>query len=387
MARTTGSTHFAPVVELAQRRYPAMDVLSHRFFRYFPIVHARRLAKAAQRETYPSQTVIFEEDDASDVIYLVLSGRVELVKHSSGDHYHSLAFANGDDFFGELGALDGSGRSARAITRTEVKAALLPRRAVLEELSQCPWETTMGLFRHVIADLRETNARYVQELIRKEKITLIGEMANSILHDFRSPVTAIQLALGAISKHGDDSITRSACDTIERQLRRMSVMVEEVLLYARGEARLDRRPVHLSELFANLVAFNTDLLRNSGVRVKTVAGDQKVVLDHDRMIRVLQNLLSNAVEAMPPGRQGVIVLSGNAHKGFCEITVKDNGAGIPKIISSTLFQPFTTYGKKGGTGLGLAIAQGIVAAHGGSISFETRRNRGTTFRIKLPLPS
>jgi len=364
-----------------------MEILAHRFFRYFPLEHARRLAKAVQRSTYASQAVIFDENDASDVIYLVLSGRVELVKHSSGDHFHSLAFSNGDDFFGELGALDGSGRSARAIARTEVKAALLPRRIFLEVLSQCPWETTMGLFRHVIADLRETNARYVHELIRKEKITLIGEMANSILHDFRSPVTAIQLALGAISKHGTDSGTTSACDTIDRQLRRMSVMVEEVLLYARGEARLDRRPVHLRELFANLVAFNTDLLRSSGVKVKILAADQKIVLDHDRMIRVLQNLVSNAVEAMPPGRKGLITLGGRASKGHCEITVRDNGSGIPRIISGTLFQPFTTYGKKGGTGLGLAIAQGIVAAHGGSISFETSRNRGTIFRIRLPLPS
>jgi signal transduction histidine kinase len=364
-----------------------MEVLAHRFFRYFPLEHARRLAKAVQRVTYPAQRVIFEENDASDVIYLVLSGRVEIAKHSSGDHFHSLAFANGDDYFGELGALDGSGRSARAVARTEVRAALVPRRIFLEILSQCPWETTMGLFRHVIADLRETNARYVQELIRKEKITLIGEMANSILHDFRSPVTAIQLSLGTISKHASNEPVRLAGETIERQLRRMSVMVEEVLLYARGEARLDRRPVHLRELFSNLLAFNTDLLRNSGVAVKIRAADQKVVLDHDRMIRVLQNLVSNAVEAMVPGRKGVITLAGKATKGFCEISVADNGPGIPTAICGTLFQPFTTYGKKGGTGLGLAIAQGIVAAHGGTIGFETGSRRGTTFRIRLPLPS
>jgi signal transduction histidine kinase len=364
-----------------------MEVLAHRFFRFFPLEHARRIAKAAQRVTYPAQRIIFEENDASDVVFLVLSGRVEILKHSSGDHFHSLAFANADDYFGELGALDGSGRSARAVTRTEVTAALLPRPVLLAVLSQCPWETTMGLFRRVIADLRETNARFVQELIRKEKITLIGEMANSILHDFRSPVTSIQLALGMISKHGRDEATRASCDTIDRQIRRMSTMVEEVLVYARGEARLDRRPVHLRELFANLLAFNTELLRNAGVSVKVRAADQKIVLDHDRMIRVLQNLVSNAVEAMRPGRKGVITLTGRATKGFCEISVHDNGPGIPKVIWSTLFQPFTTYGKKDGTGLGLAIAQGIVAAHGGQMSFESSKGRGTIFRIRLPLPA
>ena len=105
------------------------------------------------------------------------------------------------------------------------------------------------------------------------------------------------------------------------------------------------------------------------------------------MIRVLQNLVSNAVEAMRPGRKGVITLTGRATKGFCEISVHDNGPGIPKVIWSTLFQPFTTYGKKDGTGLGLAIAQGIVAAHGGQMSFESSKGRGTIFRIRLPLPA
>ena len=63
-----------------------MEALAHRFFRYFPLEHARKLAKATQRVTYPSQRVIFEEGDASDVIYLVLAGRVEILKHSSGEH-------------------------------------------------------------------------------------------------------------------------------------------------------------------------------------------------------------------------------------------------------------------------------------------------------------
>ena len=178
-----------------------------------------------------------------------------------------------------------------------------------------------------------------------------------------------------------------ACDTIEKQLRRMSTMVEEVLVYARGEARLDRRPVHLRELFSNLIAFNSELLRVAGVTVRVRAPDQKVVIDHDRMIRALQNLVSNAVEAAVPGKKCIIELSGSARKGFCEISVHDNGPGIPKAISGTLFQPFTTYGKKSGTGLGLAIAQGIIAAHGGAITYDTSSRRGTTFKIRLPLPS
>ena len=274
-------------------RASPMELLQHRFFSYFPPAQARRLARAAQRVTYPAQRIIFDEDDPSDSICLVLSGRVEILKHSSADHFHTLAYASEDDYIGELGVLDGSGRSARALTQTEVHAAVLPRNVFLEVLSQCPWETTMSLFVRVIANLRETNSRFVQEVIRKERITLIGEMANSFLHDFRSPVTSVQLALGAITKHSDDEATRQACDTISRQLRRMSSMVEDVLQYARGKSHLDRRPLLLRELFTNLLSLNADALRNAGVTVRVRAAARLVaVMDHDRMIRVLQNLLS-----------------------------------------------------------------------------------------------
>ncbi len=362
-----------------------MDMLGHRFLRYFPPAHAKRLARAAQRIVLPAGRVIFEENDASDAVYLVLSGRVEILKRSSGDHFQTLATAGENDYFGELGVLDGSGRSARAVTQTRVVAALLPRAVVLEVLGQCPWKTTMGLFVHVIQNLREADARFVQEVIRKEKITLIGEMANGILHDFRSPVTSIQLALGTISKRGADEGTRTAVDIIGRQLKRMGSMVEEVLEYARGETRLQRRPVAVRDLLADLVVLNANAVRATGATLRVFPANLTPTLDHDRMLRVLQNLVSNALEAVSRRRGGIVTVSARRHGGVCQINVRDNGPGIPKVILGSLFQPFTTYGKRGGTGLGLAIAKAIVDAHGGRITFESRRGAGTVFHIQLPL--
>jgi len=364
-----------------------MNLLEHRFFRHFPPEHALRLAKVAKRVSFPARRMIFDEGDPSDAIYLILSGRVEVLKHSSGDHYHMLAFANEDDYFGEVGVLDGSGRSARIVTQTPVRAARVPGKAFLEVLAQCPWETTMALFRHVSRDLRMTNDRFVQAVIRREKITLIGEMANSILHDFRSPVTSIRLALDSVAKRAADPVTHQSCEIIGRQLRRMSSMVEEVLQYARGESRLDRRPVSVRELFANLVALNAHAVQANGITIRIRAASITVLLDHDRMIRVLQNLVSNAIEAIGPNAGGCITLAATRRSGACEITVRDNGPGIPRAIWNSLFQPFTTHGKKGGTGLGLAIAKGIVEAHGGEITFEARRGAGTIFRIRLPIPA
>jgi signal transduction histidine kinase len=111
------------------------------------------------------------------------------------------------------------------------------------------------------------------------------------------------------------------------------------------------------------------------------------VIDHDRMIRVLQNLLNNSVEALAATQGGKIVFAARRNGGMCELTVRDNGPGIPRVIWGTMFQPFTTHGKKGGTGLGLAIAKGVVEAHGGKITFESAKGAGTTFRIRLPLPT
>jgi signal transduction histidine kinase len=212
-------------------------------------------------------------------------------------------------------------------------------------------------------------------------------MANSILHDFRSPVTSIQLAVGSLIKRHHDVATRQACETINRQLRRMSSLLEEVLEFARGETRLDRSPAPLHELFASLISLNADTLREAGIAVRIRATNLIVVLDHNRMIRVLQNLLSNAIEAIGPGHGGVITLSARRLKGACEIALRDNGPGIPKVIWGTLFQPFTTYGKRGGTGLGLAIAKAIVEAHGGEITFHSKKSAGTVFRVRLPLPA
>jgi signal transduction histidine kinase len=210
-------------------------------------------------------------------------------------------------------------------------------------------------------------------------------MANSILHDFKSPVTSIGLAVGAIGKRHRDPATSQASAVILRQLRRMESMVEEVLEFARGESRLERRPVAVRGLFASLLELNADAVHRSGVTVRVRTPDLTVALDHDRMLRVLQNLLSNAIDALGSRPGGRILLTARRRGAACEIAVHDNGPGVPRAIWGTLFQPFTTHGKSGGTGLGLAIARNIVEAHGGKIAFESARGAGTTFRLRLPL--
>ncbi len=103
-----------------------------------------------------------------------------------------------------------------------------------------------------------------------------------------------------------------------------------------------------------------------------------------RLLRVVQNLVTNAVEALRETPQAAIEIGAAVTASDLIITVKDNGPGIPAAIQARLFEPFVTHGKTGGTGLGMAIVRNIVTAHGGTITFETSSTSGTTFHLRLP---
>ena len=107
-------------------------------------------------------------------------------------------------------------------------------------------------------------------------------------------------------------------------------------------------------------------------------------LDKEQFRQILVNLVQNAVEAMPDGREGsVIVAAGGGGDARLELTVTDDGAGMPPEVAAQIFQPlFTT--KTKGTGLGLAIVANLIARHEGTIRVESEPGKGARFIIELP---
>lgn len=362
----------------------ATDVRSHRFISHFPAVQGAKLAQQVRLVRFAHKAVIFEEGTYSDCIYLVFGGRVALTKKSPGGPPQIIAFKGPDDYFGELGVLDGSTRSTAAIADGPIQLGRIPQKPFLKLLSESSWHTVLRLFSHVSENLRATNARYVTEIVRKEKITLIGEMANSMIHDFRGPFTTIRLATEYLAKRDADPKTQELSAMILRQVDRLGGMVEEVLEFARGETRLRTKLQPLRAVFAQLLENNAAASASSGVRLVVKPSSLVLLLDPDRFQRVLQNLVTNAHEALGRRRRGRIVVSARRHHDQCLLTIADNGPGIPKEIRSTLFEPFVSHGKTGGTGLGLALARSVVEAHHGSIDFRSSR-AGTRFILQLPL--
>ena len=360
------------------------DVRSHRFICHFPAVQGAKLARQVRPVRFPHQAVIFEEGSKSDCVYLVLNGRIALTKKSPGGTPQIIAYKGPDDYFGELGVLDGSVRSTGAIADGPVQLGRLPQKPFLKLLSESSWHTVLRLFSQVSENLRATNERYVSEVVRKEKITLVGEMANSMVHDFRAPFSTIKLATELIAKRNRTPQTQDLCAMILRQVDRLGGMVEEILDFARGETRLKIKPCLVQDCLLQLQENNLEVLARADVSLHVKPSKLTLPLDADRFQRVLQNLVTNAREALTRQKGGRIVVSVRREGRHCVITVSDNGPGIRTEIRASLFEPFVSLGKTNGTGLGLAIAKSVIEAHRGWIDFTTSR-KGTAFTIQLPL--
>ena len=370
-----------------------MELRSHPFFAGLHATAADRLLAAARTDVVAARTFLFHEGDEANCLYLVLEGEVELIKAETAGPGEVLTRMTAGDYFGEVGIIDGRGRSTGAVTACETRLTCIPAGPFMDVLTTESGSVAVHVFKRVLGQLRSTNERYMEAVLHKEKLQLVGEMAGSIIHDFKNPITGIQLAAELLGmRHPADATTSKYCKLIAQQTERMVSMAQELLDYSKGSSSLDCKVVHISDFLHNFESLNADYASKADCVLVIDTADTWVYIDPDRILRVLQNLLTNAIEALD-GRPGQVELrtemredeAGSGNPGWLLLTLSDNGPGIPEKIRATLFDPFVTYGKRAGTGLGMAIAKSIVEAHGGTISFETELGVGTTFLLWLPL--
>ncbi len=238
-----------------------------------------------------------------------------------------------------------------------------------------------GAFDQMRRSLKRTQA----ELLKRERLATIGQMAGSIVHDLRNPLATISTAAEMLNRDGLASERRQTL--LESQLRaaqRMHEMLRELLDFTRGSYNLKLERHALAAVVERAVQGVSANALRAGVVIETrIADDLFVKADADQLRRVFENLLTNAIQAMPDS--GRVSLKASRKGDWVRVDVIDNGLGVPDEIRDRLFEPFVSHGKLGGTGLGLAIAQSIVEAHGGSIGLETMEARGADFYIVLPL--
>lgn len=360
-----------------------MDLPNHRFLQSFSAGGREALMRSAILENYDDRQFLFHEGDEAEGVCLVLSGEIEVYRHR-GDREQLLAVFREDDFLGELAVLDGLGRSASARTRGSATIAKLPAVALSEVLDGESAQSMLHVFRQLLSYLRSTNDLLLGEILRKEKLSLLGEMACSLMHDLRNPLTGISLSADILAlKNPGDPEAERCCEGIRFQCQRVEAMTRELFEFSRGESTMHPKRTTTRWFLEQFQRLHADYIQQTGLTFAIEADDSEVEIDVMRCMRLLQNLVTNSVEALASRDGGCVRIRGWVDDGFFALQVEDNGPGIPLAIRDRVFEPFVTHGKKGGIGLGMAIVQNVVTAHKGKIKLETT-GEGTTFLIQLP---
>lgn len=225
--------------------------------------------------------------------------------------------------------------------------------------------------------------RMKTELERSQRLAAMGEMAASLAHQLRTPLAAALLYTANLGKAemAEEARLRFA-DKATAQLRRLERLIQDVLLFARGES-IGKDVIYAADLLHEAAQTVEPLMREHGIEFATVDGcsGAKIVGGRKALFGALVNLLENAMQATPAG--GKICLTGNCRNDLLSIAVRDSGPGVPREQQARIFEPFfTTKGQ--GTGLGLAIALGVARAHGGAIELFSEPSQGAEFVMTLP---
>ncbi len=359
-----------------------MKLESHQFICYFEPEQAAHISQIAIIKKINTQDIIFDEGDDSDSLFLVLEGEVEVSKRSGeGNNYVIITSVESNGYFGELGIIDKKPRSARVIATKETTVAQISYESIIDILANTKGDVVLKILSILSQRLRTVTTEYVNQLAYKEKMTLIGEMVNTIIHDFRSPFTGIQLSSSMLKELHQDEESREWCDLISMQVQRMLNMAEEVLAFSQGNTTLYCHKIDIAKLLQDFQKLNQVYIESAAVDL-IVSFEEGLLInaDENKINRALQNLLANSVEALDK-IEGKIEIKAQRKDRWVEITFSDNGPGIPPDIQDNLFEAFVSYGKQGGIGLGTTIIKTIVDAHGGEIYFESDSATGTTFYI------
>lgn len=228
---------------------------------------------------------------------------------------------------------------------------------------------------------RETEARQFQSFVR---------LSAMLTHDLKNSIEALSLIVGNMEKHFDNQDFRAdTMNSLKLATQNLSAMVTRLtnpVVTLSGEHKRPR-PVDIVPMLKRVIAITAEPSRPTHQIETDIPPSLLALVDSERVEKVIENLVLNALEAMA-GKKGTLTIkAGETDDGKVFIIVSDNGVGMGReFIRQRLYHPFATTKKKG-VGLGLYTCREVVRAHGGSIDVESEEGAGTTFRVVLPSPN
>lgn len=261
----------------------------------------------------------------------------------------------------------------------------------------------------IIVSIREEKLKKIlseKEKAHKQELQAKDDATNMIIHELKAPLTAIKDASELLLKDEDDAITKEEQkkllilnhDESKKLLNQITDLLEAAKLQS-GRFTVEKIQEDLKKVITRQVEVFLLVAKEKNIAIKIEIADSlpKISFDPLRIGEVITNLLSNSLKFTPMGGQVTILGKQLDDKPYILVSVQDTGQGIPEDTQKELFSKFSkasdlthdgieTNGQLlQGTGLGLYIAKGIVEAHGGSISLESEKGKGTTVSFTLPL--
>ena len=224
--------------------------------------------------------------------------------------------------------------------------------------------------------------RLSEENLRSHVLATVGQVASSIVHDFKNGLFVLRGHADLLELSTDDHKIRHHCQKILECVDRLTHLSQDVLDFAKVREP-NRETVDLRAFFESILEPMVPRAAEMGVQIRTEGPDCQVKLDPHRFTRVMENLMANALDATRD-LSGQVTISWAQVTGGVQIRVKDLGRGIPRKMIKRIFEPFFSYGKKKGTGLGMATVKKIVEEHGGTLEFLSEEEMGTEVIITLP---
>jgi two-component system, NtrC family, nitrogen regulation sensor histidine kinase NtrY len=229
----------------------------------------------------------------------------------------------------------------------------------------------------------------IDKLAQSERDKAWREMAKQVAHEIKNPLTPMKLQLQLLQhmkNTADEATLKQQIDktgtTLIEQIDTLARIAEEFSNYAKvPDAHLEK--VSLHETIQSVIKLYQDDIE---IDYQAYHHSNEILFDRDYLIRIFNNLIKNAVQAIPPNRAGKIIISSSETDKTITVAIQDNGSGIPESAISQLFKPYFTT-KSSGTGLGLVMVKNMMEQCGGSIDFATEENVGTRFILNFNIQS
>lgn len=252
------------------------------------------------------------------------------------------------------------------------------RRIVTEPVDRPTFEAIVALCAIAIE-----RTRLFEENLRNQVLATVGQVASAIVHDFKNALFVVRGHAELLQAQSSDPSVQHHAEKILAAAHRLSLMSGDVLDYSKVREPI-RELVEIGGWMEALLEPLRPRAEDQGIAFDVQTSPCKASLDPGRFARVMENLMSNAFDALAGREGGRITVGWERVTGGVQFRVQDNGKGIPKKVLRHIFEPFFSHGKKKGTGLGMATVKKIVEEHGGSLEVQSEVDQGTLVIVTIP---